>query len=267
MFDPRPRAAHRVRRRSGRTLGRPMSVAATRSSSTQLLDERGAARRSAAGTACSRPWSPTSRTPTARDGCRSRCRGRPTAAARATRPGRGWRTLMARQQPRHLVRPRRRRRGARRLRGRRPAPAVRARRAVERQGHAARSRWTAPGNNERKVIRSRNGVKITLDDTDGQERFTLETPGGQKVDAPGRSRRRSRSRTRNGNSVKLDVGGHHLTAVGQGDRQRGPVEVTAGHGHGERGRCRHSAASSRPTRVIATSVVGTSYTPGAGNIW
>src|SRR3954470_20215179 len=37
------------------------------------------------------------------------------------------------------------------------------------------------GNNYRKVIRSRNGVKVTLDDQDGQEKLILETPGGQRV--------------------------------------------------------------------------------------
>ena len=44
------------------------------------------------------------------------------------------------------------------------------------------------GNNYKKVLRSRNGVKITLDDQDGQEKLILETPGGQKItmkDGPG----------------------------------------------------------------------------------
>src|SRR5712664_2558466 len=44
------------------------------------------------------------------------------------------------------------------------------------------------GNNYKKVLRSRNGVKITLDDQDGQEQLVLETPGGQKItmkDGPG----------------------------------------------------------------------------------
>src|SRR5215213_2628193 len=44
------------------------------------------------------------------------------------------------------------------------------------------------GKNDKKVIRSRNGVKLTMDDTDGREQFILETPGGQKLtlkDGPG----------------------------------------------------------------------------------
>lgn len=37
------------------------------------------------------------------------------------------------------------------------------------------------GKNNPKVLRSRNGIKITLDDTEGKEMLTLETPKGQKV--------------------------------------------------------------------------------------
>src|SRR5580765_4671626 len=44
------------------------------------------------------------------------------------------------------------------------------------------------GRNTTKLIRSRNGVTVTLDDSDGQEQLVLETPGGQKItmkDGPG----------------------------------------------------------------------------------
>ena len=64
-------------------------------------------------------------------------------------------------------------------------------------------RWTARRNNNLKVIRSRNGVKITLDDSDGQEQFIAETPGGQKItlkDGPGAVE----IEDSNGNSVKLE---------------------------------------------------------------
>ena len=37
------------------------------------------------------------------------------------------------------------------------------------------------GENNIKTIRSRSGVCITLDDTDGEEKIRLETPAGQKV--------------------------------------------------------------------------------------
>lgn len=44
------------------------------------------------------------------------------------------------------------------------------------------------GKNDIKTLRSRNGVKVTLDDSTGQERLLLETPHGQQVllkDGPG----------------------------------------------------------------------------------
>src|SRR5262245_48233297 len=46
---------------------------------------------------------------------------------------------------------------------------------------AAPESMDGAGKNAKKVLRSRNGVKISLDDTDGQEQLTLETPGGQKI--------------------------------------------------------------------------------------
>jgi uncharacterized protein involved in type VI secretion and phage assembly len=44
------------------------------------------------------------------------------------------------------------------------------------------------GHNHLKTLRSRNGVTLTLDDHDGQEKMVLETPGGQRLtlqDGPG----------------------------------------------------------------------------------
>ena len=67
------------------------------------------------------------------------------------------------------------------------------------------------GNNYKKVLRSRNGVKITLDDQDGQEKLILETPGGQKVtlkDGPGSVE----IVDSNGNSVKLEPSGITVNA-------------------------------------------------------
>ena len=66
-------------------------------------------------------------------------------------------------------------------------------------------------NNYRKVLRSRNGVKITLDDQDGQEQFIVETPGGQKVtlkDGPGLVE----ILDSNGNSMKMESSGITINA-------------------------------------------------------
>lgn len=121
------------------------------------------------------------------------------------------------------------------------------------------------GDNERKVIRSRNGVKITLDDTDGRERFTVETPGGQSVelrDGPGVVE----IKDSNGNTVKLDPSGITLTAAAKVTVSAAQVEVTAGQVTVNAPMSQFNGVVKAQV-VIATSVVGTSYTPGAGNMW
>ena len=47
----------------------------------------------------------------------------------------------------------------------------------------------ADGKNELKVLRSRNGLQITLRDENGRERLELETPGGQQSNFKGWTRR------------------------------------------------------------------------------
>lgn len=122
------------------------------------------------------------------------------------------------------------------------------------------------GKNNLKVLRSRNGVKLTLDDKDGQEKMILETPGGQKLtlkDGPGNVL----IEDSNGNSIKLEPSGITVNAAAKVTVTAGAqVEVNAAQ-------VTVNAAMSnfngviRCDTIIATTVVGTSYTPGAGNIW
>ena len=84
------------------------------------------------------------------------------------------------------------------------------------------------GNNYKKVLRSRNGVKITLDDTTGTESLILETPGGQKVtlkDGPGSIELADS----NGNSIKLDSSGITITASSQLQANASTATVSAGY--------------------------------------
>lgn len=121
------------------------------------------------------------------------------------------------------------------------------------------------GNNYKKVIKSRNGVVITLDDQDGQESFKVETPGGQKItlkDGPGSVQIEDSS----GNSVKLESSGITVTASAKVTINASQVEVSAGQMTVNAGLSRFSGVVQADT-VITNSVVGTSYTPGAGNIW
>jgi len=121
------------------------------------------------------------------------------------------------------------------------------------------------GNNYRKVLRSRNGVKITMDDTDGQEKFIAETPGGQKItltDGPGAIE----IVDSNGNSIKLETSGITLTASAKVTINATLVKVSASMVTVDAAMSKFSGIVQADT-VITNSVVSASYTPGAGNIW
>jgi uncharacterized protein involved in type VI secretion and phage assembly len=121
------------------------------------------------------------------------------------------------------------------------------------------------GNNFKKTIRSRNGVRIALDDTDGQETLTLETPGGQKAtlkDGPGSIE----IKDSNGNSVKLEPAGVTVTAASKLTIRASTIEVNAGMVTVNAGMSKFSGVVQSDV-VITNSVVSASYSPGAGNIW
>jgi uncharacterized protein involved in type VI secretion and phage assembly len=121
------------------------------------------------------------------------------------------------------------------------------------------------GKNYKKVLRSRNGVKVTLDDQDGQEKMILETPGGQKItlkDGPGAVE----IVDSNGNSVKLETSGITVTASAKVTINASTVEVSAGMVTVNAGMSKFSGVVQADT-VISNSVISASYTPGAGNIW
>jgi len=121
------------------------------------------------------------------------------------------------------------------------------------------------GRNEKKTLRSRNGVVVTLDDADGRETLTLETPGGQRVklaDGPGQID----VQDANGNRVTLQTSGITVTAAAKVTVESSQVEIKAGMVTVNAGMSKFSGVVQAAT-VITNSVVSTSYTPGAGNIW
>jgi uncharacterized protein involved in type VI secretion and phage assembly len=121
------------------------------------------------------------------------------------------------------------------------------------------------GNNYKKVVCSRNGVKLTLDDQDGQEQMILETPGGQKItlkDGPGAVT----IEDSNGNSVKLESAGITINASAKVTVQASQVSVSASMVSVDAGMSSFSGVVKADT-VICNSIISASYTPGAGNIW
>jgi uncharacterized protein involved in type VI secretion and phage assembly len=122
------------------------------------------------------------------------------------------------------------------------------------------------GRNFKKVLRSRNGVKITLNDQDGQEELILETPGGQTVtmkDGPGSVE----IVDSNGNSVKLESTGITVNASANVTINAGAkVQVSAGIVSVSAGISKFSGVVQCDT-LISNTVVSATYTPGAGNMW
>ena len=122
-----------------------------------------------------------------------------------------------------------------------------------------------PEGNRYKRIRSKNGITITLDDQQGQETLTLETPGGQTItlkDGPGAIT----CEDSNGNTVKMESAGVTIQAASKVKVQASTVEVSAGMVTVDTAMAKFSGVVKCET-LIATSVISTSYTPGAGNIW
>jgi uncharacterized protein involved in type VI secretion and phage assembly len=122
------------------------------------------------------------------------------------------------------------------------------------------------GNNFKKTIRSRNGVKITIDDTDGSESITLTTPAGQTVtlkDGPGSIELQDT----NGNDIKMDTSGVTIVA-GMAVTIRCATTLTV-NALGVTINAADSTFSGvvHANAFITPSIVGGSYTPGAGNIW
>jgi len=121
------------------------------------------------------------------------------------------------------------------------------------------------GNNDKKLIRSRNGVRFLMDDTDGQESLLIETPGGQRVtlkDGPGEVL----IEDSNGNSVKLESAGITITTSAKVTLNASTVSVSASMVSVDAGMSSFSGVVKADT-VICNSIISASYTPGAGNLW
>jgi phage gp45-like len=121
------------------------------------------------------------------------------------------------------------------------------------------------GNNYKKVVRSRNGVKITLDDQNGQEKFIAETPGGQKItlqDGPGSID----IADSNGNFIKLETSGVTVNAASKVTVTATQAEISASVVTVNAPMATFSGTVQAQT-VICTTIISASYMPGAGNIW
>jgi uncharacterized protein involved in type VI secretion and phage assembly len=121
------------------------------------------------------------------------------------------------------------------------------------------------GNNYRKAIVSRRNIRITLDDTEGQETLTVETPGGQQIvlqDGAGSVE----IRDSNNNAIRLEPAGITLTTPSTLTIKASTIEVNAGMVTVNAGMSKFSGVVQSDT-AITNAVISASYSPGAGNIW
>ncbi len=118
---------------------------------------------------------------------------------------------------------------------------------------------------ERTLVRTRSGVTLTLDDSDGAEAVVIETPGGRRVslrDDDGAVLLEDGS----GVQVRLAAAGLELRSPTRVEVHASTVEVSAATLTVNSGMSTFSGVVKADT-VITNSVVASSYTPGAGNVW
>jgi len=119
-------------------------------------------------------------------------------------------------------------------------------------------------NNIRSIV-SREGIRITMDDTAGAVTLTLETPAGQRVELTDAGTQIAVEDS-NGNSIQLAPAGITVTASG-------PLKVTAPNASLDVGTLTVTSPMSTFSGVvqvdtlISNAVISASYTPGVGNIW
>lgn len=120
------------------------------------------------------------------------------------------------------------------------------------------------GKNNIKSIVSRQGIRIMLDDSEGEETVTIRTPGGQEVvlkDQPASILMRDGS----GNQISLEPAGIRIRTSGKLSLSAPVVEISASLVSANTGTAKFSGVVQADT-VIANSVISASYSPGAGNV-
>jgi phage baseplate assembly protein V len=125
---------------------------------------------------------------------------------------------------------------------------------------------TLDSQNYLKVVRSRNGNRIVLDDQDGQEKVIIETPGGNRITLADASTDLVTVEDSGGNSATMGATGITVTSQGKVTVRAAQVEVQAGLVTVDAGMSRFSGVVQCDT-LITNAVISSSYTPGAGNIW
>ena len=122
---------------------------------------------------------------------------------------------------------------------------------------------SAEDNNIKSIV-SRRNIRITFDDSKGQETLTLQTP--QQTITLKDGNRAIEVRDANGNTVKMNASGITIRTARQVKVQAGQVEVNANTVTVNAAMSKFSGVVQADT-VITNTIISSVYTPGAGNIW
>ena len=117
----------------------------------------------------------------------------------------------------------------------------------------------------RKVLRSRGGLKITLNDQAGEESFVVETPAGQKFllqNGPGQIELIDG----NGNAVALEPAGITVNSAAKVTINASVVEINSGTLNVNAAMAKFSGIVQCDS-LISNSVISASYAPGTGNVY
>jgi len=126
---------------------------------------------------------------------------------------------------------------------------------------------TLPGGSvDRWTITGKNGTRVAIvEESSGQEKVEIETPAGVKATLTDESGGKITLEAA-GNTVTMDTQGVTVQASAKVKVSAAQVEVSAGMVKVDAGMSQFSGVVKCDT-LITNSVVSTSYTPGAGNIW
>ncbi len=116
-------------------------------------------------------------------------------------------------------------------------------------------------------ITTRGGIRITVEDVSGGGEVTIETPNGASLRlADGHGGSEAVLRDGLGNEVSLEPGGVVVRSPVELTLQASRIKASAAFVELQTAMCTVSGVIKCET-LIADSVVGGSYTPGAGNVW
>jgi len=120
---------------------------------------------------------------------------------------------------------------------------------------------------DRWTITGKAGTRIAIvEESNGSPKIEFSTPGGVKGTLTDESGGSIKLEDAAGNSITIDSQGIALQAASKVKITAGQVEVSAGMVKVDAGMSKFSGVVQCDT-LIATTVVATTYTPGAGNIW